>query len=135
MSPELQVALIAAIGGPILGLIGIILNVRSTRRNAEKTNQAAIANAEAAAKNATTSEFKVLSESYEGAFARQDRELKALRENEEKRDAFEQEVLEFVEVLVDHLDILEELVPNPPGAPPRPPFPAAMRRRLRGRGA
>lgn len=135
MTPELQVAIIAAIAGPLLGLIGIVLNVRSTRRNAEKTNQAAIDNAKAAAKNATTSEFKVLSESYEGAFARQDREIKELREREEKRDTFEQEVLEFVEVLVDHLDILEELVPNPPGAPPRPPFPAAMRRRLRGRGA
>lgn len=142
MTPELQVAIFAAIMGPVIGFAGILWSVRNARRTSEKANQiaeqnaqAAINNATTAAKNATTQEFGVLAEAYAGTFERQDREIKALREAEEKREAFEHEVLEYVAVLVEHLDIVEELVPTPPGAPPRPQIPEAMRRRLQHRAA
>lgn len=142
MTPELQVAIFAAIVGPIIGLIGIIWSVRNARNTAEKANKiaeenarAAINNAATAAKNATTQEFGVLAEAYAGTFARQDKHIKELLESEAKRDRFEEEVLEFVSVLVDHIDIVEALVPNPPGAPPRPDIPVEMRRRLQRRQA
>lgn len=135
MTPELQVAIFAAIVGPLLGLAGIVWSVHNARRTSEKANNIAVDNAETAATNATTQQFGTLAEAWAGTFERQDKEIKELRDLEEKRDAFEQEVLEYVAVLVEHLDSVEALVPNPPGAPPRPQIPAEMRRRLQRRQA
>lgn len=133
MSPELTVAIIAAIVGPTLGLIGVIIMARNSRKTAEKTNQAAVDNAKAAAKNAASTEFSILTQGFTATFERQDRELAELRDQAEEDEAFKEEVLTFVSELVQHIDTLEDLVPNPPGAPPRPKFPETMRVRLRRR--
>lgn len=113
-----QTITIAAIFCSFLGaLIGYFISAwrskKDTQANNETTLKVAAENAAVAGRTAATQEFAALTQGYQASLTRQDNRITRLEEYIGMQDS-------DIAALVEHVEKLEELIPNPPGAPERP---------------
>lgn len=117
---DTTLALLAVIGSPIAAVLTVFIKSWWDGRTAKVTAQPAVTNAE-------TTQFSAHVEGFKAQFARQDKELermdKELKEERKYRRQLEWKVDlgdKVNDILLDHLEMVERLVPHPPGPPARP---------------
>ena len=135
------IVLIAAIGGPLSGIIIALVADHRSKRNLHATNQVELKTIEVCEKEAHTHEIAVIIEGFTTSLENmrtdlQDtraeltatkteltatrEELRRTREDHSKlRDRVDQSDIER-DLMIRHITDLEALVPNPPGPPTRP---------------
>lgn len=141
MIPTNGLIALAAILTPILSIIGTIITVRRMRRADKAAQETAIATVKVSEQNAHTQEVEMIISGFTGSLTAVNAELKrtqdaygALSEKYgvlgEKYDKLERQYDQLLtevridrrerQEMVDHIQVLEEQVPNPPGPPTRP---------------
>lgn len=128
------ITLLSLLAGPITALIALYFNDRRSKRNIDQTVTISKQEAE-------TNEFSVLTAGYTASFERLTKEVGAERERGDKMEAdvarqktlnnaitdelaivkaANRRLADRVDIILDHLGRVEQMVPNPPGPPPRP---------------
>lgn len=117
MTTAEAVAWAAAVLGPLSAVIGYLISSWRSKRDTEKNNETTLKvaeeNASVAGRNAATQEFAVITQAYLAEFKRMEDRSK----EQDRRSAL---LEEDVDTLIIHVEAIEELIPNPPGAPERP---------------
>lgn len=108
-----MIAWAAVILGPLSGFAGYLLSSWRSKKDTEATREIARENATVAGRNAAAQEFSILTQAYQAEFARLNKRVSALEDDNNV-------LVSDVDSLVEHVEKLEDLIPNPPGAPERP---------------
>lgn len=107
------VAWVAAILGPLSAIIGYVLSSYRSKKDTDVTRAIAAESASTAGRHAASEEFSILTQAYQAEFARLNRRVGLLEDDNCI-------LAEDVNTLIDHLERVEQMVPDPPGAPERP---------------
>lgn len=98
--------LVSVLLTPFMVLLGAIINGLVMRRGHKLSNKVG-------EHEAKTHEFSAIVDGFETLLTQQKNELSELRNRVDKLESYQRD-------LIEHVDILEALIPSPPGPPPRP---------------
>lgn len=131
MTPEQILTLIAAVGGPLSGVLIAVISNRRSRQQINHENDVAKATVRVDEKDAHTREIAMILDGYTAVNTALNKSLErtetGLHDCSEKFEELEARFEEYERrsqaerlEMIEHIKRLEQLIPYPPGPPERP---------------